>query len=64
VAGTINGFGPVINDLTVVGAGHWPVITIILIVMFAPGTGVVQGGGAGRVISVMPIMRINYGLCR
>jgi hypothetical protein len=60
----INCFGPVVNYLRVVGAGGWPVVGVMPVVMFAPWAGVMRGGGVDRVILVMPITGINYGLCR
>jgi hypothetical protein len=34
------------------------------VAMFVPGAGVMRGGGVDRVIPVVPIAEINYGLCR
>ena len=59
-----NCFGPVINYPRVVGAGGWPVVRVIPVVMFARTAGVMRGGGLRRVVLVVPIAGINYGFCR
>jgi hypothetical protein len=61
---TINCFGGVINYPRVVGAGGWPVVGVIPMVMFAPGAWGERGGGVKGVVGVVPITEINYGFCR